>query len=36
MFDEARALGIGRMHDMDPQAPQISKNLECHVQFSAV
>jgi hypothetical protein len=34
MLDEFGPLRIRWMHDMDPQAAQITKNLDGHVQFS--
>jgi hypothetical protein len=33
MFDELGALGVGRMHHMDTQTPQVTKNLDRHFQF---
>jgi hypothetical protein len=33
MFDEPGALGIGRMHHVDTQTPQVTKNLDRHFQF---
>jgi hypothetical protein len=34
MFDEFRPLGVRRMNDVNPQPPQITKNLDSHFQFS--
>jgi hypothetical protein len=34
MLDEFCAFSVRRVHDENPQAPQVTKNLDSHFQFS--
>jgi hypothetical protein len=34
MLDEFCTFSVRRVHDEDPQAPQVTKNLDSHFQFS--